>query len=109
MQTEILTYSRARGIFAGVDLSGSVIKQDRDETRILYGKMVPFSEILHGAVPAPKAAEEFLATLEKYTSKTRARGKRTHPKAGILKAASVTAHISTYQVREVPRELHREY
>jgi lipid-binding SYLF domain-containing protein len=103
MQTEILTYSRARGIFAGVDLSGSVIKQDRDETRVLYGKMVPFSEILHGAVPAPKAAEEFLAALEKYTSKTRARGKRTHPKAGILKAASVTAHISTYQVREVQR------
>jgi SH3 domain-containing YSC84-like protein 1 len=86
MQAEILTYSRARGIFAGVDLSGSVIKQDRDETQILYGKMVPFSEILRGAVPAPKPAEEFLATVEKYASRAGVQGKRSHPKAGMSKA-----------------------
>jgi lipid-binding SYLF domain-containing protein len=85
MQTEILTYSRARGIFAGVDLSGSVIKQDKDETRILYGKMIPFGDILHGEVPAPKPAEQFLATIEKYASKTGGRGKLTHPKARISK------------------------
>jgi lipid-binding SYLF domain-containing protein len=86
MQSEILTYSRARGIFAGVDLSGSVIKQDKDETRVLYGKMIPFADILHGAVPPPKPAEEFLATVERYASREGARGKRTHTKAGISKA-----------------------
>jgi lipid-binding SYLF domain-containing protein len=75
MQTEILTYSRARGIFAGVDLSGSVIKQDKDETRILYGKMIPFGDILHGAVPAPKPAEEFLATVVRYASRAGRAGK----------------------------------
>jgi lipid-binding SYLF domain-containing protein len=50
MKAEMLTYSRARGIFAGVDLNGSVITQDKDETRILYGKFVPFGDILDGKV-----------------------------------------------------------
>jgi lipid-binding SYLF domain-containing protein len=38
MRAEVLTYSRARGIFAGVDLNGSSLTQDKDETHILYGK-----------------------------------------------------------------------
>src|ERR1700723_1953740 len=46
MKSEVLTYSRARGLFAGIDLSGSAVTQDKDETRILYGKFVPFGEIL---------------------------------------------------------------
>src|SRR6266480_3279105 len=66
MKAEVLTYSRARGLFAGIDLSGSVIKQDKDETRVLLGKMVPFETILNGKVPPPKAAEPFLATVTKY-------------------------------------------
>ena len=74
MDTEILTYSRARGIFAGVDLAGTVIKQDKDETRVLYGKMVPFNTILEGKVPAPPVAQQFLATLEKYASPTNRQG-----------------------------------
>ena len=48
MKAEILTYSRARGIFAGIDLAGSVVSQDKDETRVLYGKMVPFEDLLSG-------------------------------------------------------------
>ena len=48
MRSEVLTYSRARGLFAGVDLSGAALTQDKDETRLLYGKFVPFSDILHG-------------------------------------------------------------
>jgi len=67
MNVEILTYSRARGVFAGVDLSGTAIKQDKDETRVLYGKLVPFDQILEGKVPPPPAAQQFLATLQKYT------------------------------------------
>src|SRR6202453_5198404 len=42
MRAEILTYSRARGLFAGVDLSGSAVTQDKDETHLLYGKFIPF-------------------------------------------------------------------
>src|SRR5207245_2714392 len=41
MRAEVLTYSRARGIFAGIDLSGAAITQDKDETALLYGKAVP--------------------------------------------------------------------
>jgi len=68
MKAEVLTYSRARGVFAGIDLSGSVVKQDRDETAVLYGNVVPFTAILHGQVPPPKEAQPFLAAVKKYTS-----------------------------------------
>lgn len=68
MKAEVLTYSRARGVFAGIDLSGSVVKQDRDETAVLYGKVVPFTALLHGQIPPPKEAQPFLAAVEKYTS-----------------------------------------
>jgi lipid-binding SYLF domain-containing protein len=77
MNTEVLTYSRARGVFAGVDLSGSVVKQDNDETRVLYAHMIPFQQILEGQVPPPKAAQAFLATLEKYVPPTTRQGSLT--------------------------------
>jgi len=70
MKAEVLTYSRARGVFAGVDLNGSSITQDKDETRILYGKMEPFKDVLDGKVPAPKGSHEFLQTLAKYAPNT---------------------------------------
>lgn len=70
MKAEVLSYSRARGAFAGVDLSGSAITQDKDETRILYGKMVPFTDILGGKVPAPAGAHDFLATVRKYATES---------------------------------------
>ncbi|MBV9623115.1 MAG: lipid-binding SYLF domain-containing protein [Acidobacteria bacterium] len=79
MKAEVLTYSRARGIFAGIDLSGAKISQDRDETRILYGKMVPFATILHGKVPPPDGSEPFLAAVRKYASQAREQGKLTPP------------------------------
>jgi len=66
MKAEVLSYSRARGVFAGIDLSGSKIAQDRDETRILYGKMVPFATILEGKVTPPNGSEPFLAAVRKY-------------------------------------------
>jgi SH3 domain-containing YSC84-like protein 1 len=68
MKAEVLTYSRARGIFAGIDLSGTVVTQDKDETRVLYGKFIPFSEILSGKVEPPRGTEAFLSTVRKYTS-----------------------------------------
>ena len=68
MKAEVLTYSRARGIFAGIDLNGAVVTQDKDETRVLYGKFIPFSEILSGKVEPPRGTEAFLSTVRKYTS-----------------------------------------
>jgi SH3 domain-containing YSC84-like protein 1 len=70
MKAEVLTYSRARGIFAGIDLSGSHIAQDKDETRVLYAKMVPFSDILAGKVEPPSGSQPFLAAVKKYTMPT---------------------------------------
>jgi len=67
MRAEVLTYSRARGIFAGIDLNGAAITQDKDETRILYGKMIPFADILSGKVAPPEGSGPFLATVRKYS------------------------------------------
>ncbi len=63
MRAEVLTYSRARGLFAGLTLNGAVIKQDEDATRELYGRMVDFKTILTGAVATPQPAESFIAAV----------------------------------------------
>lgn len=65
MRAEVLTYSRTRGLFAGVTLKGDVIKQDKDTTRDFYGRMVPFKTSLTGLVDAPAASKPFLDSLEK--------------------------------------------
>jgi lipid-binding SYLF domain-containing protein len=63
------SYSRSRGLFAGVDLNGASIKQDKDETAVLYGgKVIPFENILGGGVAAPDGAHTFLATIRKYAN-----------------------------------------
>lgn len=67
MNAEILTYSRARGIFAGIDLSGSAVTQDKDSTRLLYGKMIPFSRVLSGKVAVPEGSHALLTALRKYS------------------------------------------
>jgi lipid-binding SYLF domain-containing protein len=66
MRAQVLTYSRARGVFAGVSLSGAVIKQDKDSTREFYGHMVTFKSLLTGAVTPPPTASPFLTTLAKW-------------------------------------------
>ena len=66
MRAEVLTYSRSRGLFAGLELSGAVIKQDKDSTREFYGRMVPFKTSLTGEIDAPKTAYPFLNTLAKW-------------------------------------------
>jgi lipid-binding SYLF domain-containing protein len=63
MRAEVLTYSRARGLFAGVSLNGAVIKQDKDSTRQFYGHMVSFPASLNGEVEPPAAANSFLTSL----------------------------------------------
>jgi lipid-binding SYLF domain-containing protein len=66
MRAQVLTYSRARGIFAGVSLAGAVINQDKDSTRDFYGRMVPFKTSLKGEVDPPAAANAFLTALAKW-------------------------------------------
>ncbi|HKI26774.1 MAG TPA: lipid-binding SYLF domain-containing protein [Candidatus Sulfotelmatobacter sp.] len=66
MRAEVLTYSRARGVFAGVTLNGAVIKQDKDSTREFYGHMVTFPATLKGEIDPPAAAGPFLTTLAKW-------------------------------------------
>ena len=66
MRAQVLTYSRARGIFAGVSLNGAVVKQDKDATREFYGHMVTFKAALTGEVEPPPASNAFLTTLAKW-------------------------------------------
>src|SRR5271156_1465752 len=68
MRAEVLTYSRARGLFAGVDLSGSAVTQDKDETHLLYGKFEPFDAILTGKVHRPAGSGALEVAVRKYAS-----------------------------------------
>jgi lipid-binding SYLF domain-containing protein len=79
MKAEELTYSRARGVFAGIDLNGSAITQDKDETRLLYGKFVPFSEIFAGQVHAREASQPFLEAVRRYSGAAREHGEVRTP------------------------------
>jgi len=60
MNTQVLTYSRSRGAFAGITLEGAVIQQDDDSTRAIYGKHMMFRKILSGKVSTPESAEAFV-------------------------------------------------
>jgi lipid-binding SYLF domain-containing protein len=60
LNTEILTYSRARGAFAGVTLNGSSIRRDDDSTEAVYGHDISTRRILEGNVDVPAAAQSFL-------------------------------------------------
>jgi lipid-binding SYLF domain-containing protein len=66
LRAEVLTYSRSRGVFAGLTINGSTIRQDKDDTRTLYGRMVRFRTSLTGEIPVPQDAEKFVSTVTKY-------------------------------------------
>jgi lipid-binding SYLF domain-containing protein len=63
MNAEILSYSRAQGLFAGINLSGGVLKPDGDDNQDLYGKKVTPAEILTGNAAPPAAAAAFMKSL----------------------------------------------
>jgi len=73
MRAQVLTYSRARGAFAGLELVGAVIKEDKDSTRDFYGRMVPFKTSLEGNIEAPQNAYPFLNSLAKWAKSAEAR------------------------------------
>ena len=60
MNTQVLTYSRSKGAFAGLTLEGAVVRQDDDSTRAIYGKNMKFRNILSGKVSTPKSADAFM-------------------------------------------------
>jgi lipid-binding SYLF domain-containing protein len=66
LNAEFLTYSRSKGLFAGLDLDGTVLSQNDDDTRVEYGANVPFGSVLQGSVPVPDDAKPFVRTIAKY-------------------------------------------
>jgi hypothetical protein len=73
LNAEFLTYSRSKGLFAGVDLSGDEVHQSADDTQAFYGKYIPYREILTGQVPVPLSAIGFVAIVNEMFHRARAR------------------------------------
>src|SRR6202522_8536 len=71
LNAELLTYSRAKGLFAGIDLTGAVVTENTDATRTFYGVAHPGSQILKGEVAPPDDAKPFVRTVAKYFSDVR--------------------------------------
>jgi len=72
LRSEILSYSRARGLFAGVSLEGSTIRPDNGDNQRVYGRKIPARDIvLSGKVAVPPAARQFVLTLDTRTPKHR--------------------------------------
>jgi lipid-binding SYLF domain-containing protein len=68
LRSEILSYSRARGLFAGISLEGSTIRPDNNDNRRVYGRKIPARDIvLSGNVPVPPAAAQLISTLDART------------------------------------------
>ena len=66
MRADILSYSRARGLFAGISLEGSTLRPDNDANKNLYGKKIEAKEIVFdGLVPVPASAATLITTLDK--------------------------------------------
>jgi lipid-binding SYLF domain-containing protein len=64
MNAEILTYSRAKGIFAGITLNGASVRRDDDSTQAFYGHEVPTRDLLTGVVPPPPGSNAFLDAIK---------------------------------------------
>jgi SH3 domain-containing YSC84-like protein 1 len=66
LNAEFLSYSRSKGLFAGIDLDGTVLSQNQDATAGLYGSAIPFNTVLDGSTPTPPEARPFVRTVAKY-------------------------------------------
>jgi lipid-binding SYLF domain-containing protein len=69
LHAEILTWSRARGVFAGISLEGATLRPDEDWNTELYAKPLTNKEIVMGDIPAPPAAAKLIVVLDKYSSR----------------------------------------
>src|SRR6266478_5976091 len=68
MRAEILSWSRARGVFAGISLQGATLRQDLDDNAVIYGKKLSNQEIVETGVATPKSAQGLISLLTKYSS-----------------------------------------
>ncbi|MGH9410250.1 MAG: lipid-binding SYLF domain-containing protein [Vicinamibacterales bacterium] len=75
MQAEMLSYSRARGLFAGVSLEGSTLRADNDADTLVYGREISARDIVKGDVPVPAAAKPMIDLLDKKSPKNLSEGK----------------------------------
>jgi SH3 domain-containing YSC84-like protein 1 len=66
IKAEILSYSRTRGLFAGLELSGAAVREDEDSMQGVYGRDMNLERVLHGKVPAPQGSQVFLTTVRKH-------------------------------------------
>lgn len=71
LNTEMLTYSRAKGVFAGLTLEGAVVEQDEDSTRAIYTKNLAFRRVLSGKTPTPEVATEFMKAVSDASKQAR--------------------------------------
>lgn len=69
MKAKILSYSRSRGAFAGVALTGATLRQDKDENKEMYGKPLSNKQIVNGQLPPPPAAAGLISLLNKYSGR----------------------------------------
>jgi lipid-binding SYLF domain-containing protein len=81
LNTELLTYSRSRGAFAGLTLEGAVMEQDADSTTAIYGSDIPFKKILLGEVAAPAQAAPFLQAVADISHQAQAQEAKEHAPA----------------------------
>jgi lipid-binding SYLF domain-containing protein len=72
LQSQVLMYSRARGVYAGLNLNGAAVRQDEESTQAFYGKDVPFRAALSGQVQPPPLANQFLASVRESFREARA-------------------------------------
>ena len=97
LRAQVLTYSRARGLFLGVSVSGGVIHQAEGDTQAFYQKPLTFRTILSGETPAPKEAEPFLKAVEKYapTPRSHVAATASAKPADTVPATDATANSAT--------------
>lgn len=69
LRAEILTWSRARGVFAGISLQGATLRPDKDAIRGLYGKEMENKEIVYGTTEPPASAQKLIGLLNKYSGR----------------------------------------
>jgi lipid-binding SYLF domain-containing protein len=75
MRAEMLTYSRSRGLFAGVSLEGSTLRPDNDANTLVYGSKLQPRDIVKGSVAVPSAAKTMVETLTRHSPKNTSEGK----------------------------------
>lgn len=110
MKADILSWSRSQGLFAGVALEGATLRQDLDDNATLYGKEIVNREIVTSGVQAPKAAEELLGLLNKYSaremqSESSAVRSAKEPKTSAMSAKQTPGKLRRDQVKRAQESL----